>query len=114
DPRGHRIRRDPRARVHRNGRERKDDQGPRAAGRPRPGIPDDAGVPRVHRRQPEGETFVSTPVKVTVTGAAGQIGYALLPRSASGGMLGPDTPVELRLLEIPQAMDAVAGVVMEL
>jgi len=57
---------------------------------------------------------VSTPVKVTVTGAAGQIGYALLPRIASGGMLGPDTPVELRLLEIPQAMDAVSGVVMEL
>jgi malate dehydrogenase len=57
---------------------------------------------------------VSTPVKVTVTGAAGQIGYALLPRIASGGMLGPDTSVELRLLEIPQAMDAVAGVVMEL
>jgi malate dehydrogenase len=57
---------------------------------------------------------VSTPVKVTVTGAAGQIGYALLPRIASGGMLGPDTSVELRLLEIPQAMDALAGVVMEL
>jgi malate dehydrogenase len=57
---------------------------------------------------------VSTPVTVTVTGAAGQIGYALLPRIASGGMLGPDTQVELRLLEIPQAMSAVAGVVMEL
>jgi len=54
------------------------------------------------------------PVKVTVTGAAGQIGYALLPRIASGDMLGHDTPVELRLLEIPQAMKAVAGVVMEL
>jgi malate dehydrogenase len=57
---------------------------------------------------------VSTPVTVTVTGAAGQIGYALLPRIASGGMLGPDTQVELRLLEIPQAMSALAGVVMEL
>ncbi len=57
---------------------------------------------------------MSTPVTVTVTGAAGQIGYALLPRIASGGMLGPDTEVDLRLLEIPQAMDAVAGVVMEL
>jgi malate dehydrogenase len=57
---------------------------------------------------------VSTPVKVTVTGAAGQIGYALLPRIASGGMLGSDTQVELRLLEIPQAMGALAGVVMEL
>ena len=57
---------------------------------------------------------MSTPVKVTVTGAAGQIGYALLPRIASGQLLGPDTPVELRLLEIPDAMKAVAGVVMEL
>jgi malate dehydrogenase len=57
---------------------------------------------------------VSTPVTLTVTGAAGQIGYALLPRIASGGMLGPDTQVELRLLEIPQAMSALAGVVMEL
>jgi malate dehydrogenase len=57
---------------------------------------------------------VSTHVTVTVTGAAGQIGYALLPRIASGGMLGPDTQVELRLLEIPQAMSALAGVVMEL
>ncbi len=57
---------------------------------------------------------MSTPVTVTVTGAAGQIGYALLPRIASGGMLGPDTQVELRLLEIPQAMSALAGVVMEL
>ena len=55
-----------------------------------------------------------TPVKVTVTGAAGQIGYALLPRVASGQLLGPDTTVELRLLEIPQAMQAVEGVVMEL
>jgi malate dehydrogenase len=55
-----------------------------------------------------------TPVKVTVTGAAGQIGYAILPRIASGQMLGPDTLVELRLLEIPDAMKAVEGVVMEL
>jgi malate dehydrogenase len=54
------------------------------------------------------------PVKVAVTGAAGQIGYALLPRIANGEALGPDTPVELRLLEIPDAMKAVAGVVMEL
>jgi malate dehydrogenase len=57
---------------------------------------------------------VSNPVKVTVTGAAGQIGYALLPRVASGQLLGPDTHVELRLLEIPDAMKAVEGVVMEL
>jgi malate dehydrogenase len=56
----------------------------------------------------------STPVTVTVTGAAGQIGYALLPRIASGNMLGEDTLVELRLLEIPQAMQALEGVVMEI
>ena len=55
-----------------------------------------------------------TPVKVTVTGAAGQIGYALLPRIASGQLLGPETTVELRLLEIPDAMQALEGVVMEL
>jgi malate dehydrogenase len=57
---------------------------------------------------------VARPVKVTVTGAAGQIGYALLPRIASGDILGRDTTVELRLLEIPDAMKTVAGVVMEL
>ena len=57
---------------------------------------------------------MSNPVKVTVTGAAGQIGYAILPRIASGQLLGPETPVELRLLEIPDAMKAVEGVVMEL
>jgi malate dehydrogenase len=54
------------------------------------------------------------PVTVAVTGAAGQIGYALLPRIAAGDLLGDDTPVELRLLEIPDAMKALAGVVMEL
>ncbi len=54
------------------------------------------------------------PVRVTVTGAAGQIGYALLFRIASGEMLGKDQPVILQLLEIPPAMDAVRGVVMEL
>lgn len=57
---------------------------------------------------------MSTPVKVTVTGAAGQIGYALLFRIASGQMLGPDTPVELKLLEIPQAVKAAEGTAMEL
>ena len=56
----------------------------------------------------------NTPVKVTVTGAAGQIGYALLFRIASGQMLGPDTPVELRLLEVPQAVGALEGVAYEL
>jgi malate dehydrogenase len=53
-------------------------------------------------------------VKVAVTGAAGQIGYSLLFRIASGSMLGPDQPVELRLIEIPIALQALEGVVMEL
>ena len=57
---------------------------------------------------------MSTPVKVTVTGAAGQIGYALLFRIASGQMLGPETPVELSLLEIPDAVKAAEGTAMEL
>jgi len=54
------------------------------------------------------------PVRVAVTGAAGQIGYSLLFRIASGQMLGADQPVILQLLEIPQALNAVRGVVMEL
>ncbi|HYF51638.1 MAG TPA: malate dehydrogenase [Planctomycetota bacterium] len=54
------------------------------------------------------------PVHVTVTGAAGQIGYALLFRIASGQMLGPDQPVVLRLLEVEPAMKALNGVIMEL
>jgi malate dehydrogenase len=53
-------------------------------------------------------------VKVAVTGAAGQIGYSLLFRIASGSLLGPDTPVELRLLEITPALKSLEGVVMEL
>jgi malate dehydrogenase len=57
---------------------------------------------------------MSSPVKVVVTGAAGQIGYALVYRIASGQMLGPDTKVELRLLEVPQARGALDGVAMEL
>ncbi|HYN30551.1 MAG TPA: malate dehydrogenase [Dermatophilaceae bacterium] len=56
----------------------------------------------------------TSPVKVAVTGAAGQIGYSLLFRIASGALLGPDTPVELRLLEITPALKALEGVVMEL
>ncbi len=56
----------------------------------------------------------TTPVKVSVTGAAGQIGYSLLFRIASGALLGPDTPVELRLLEIAPALKSLEGVVMEL
>ena len=54
------------------------------------------------------------PIHVAVTGAAGQIGYALLFRIASGSMLGPDQPVVLRLLEITPALKALEGVVMEL
>jgi malate dehydrogenase len=58
---------------------------------------------------------VSTPpVKVAVTGAAGQIGYSLLFRLASGALLGPDTPIQLRLLEITPALKSLEGVVMEL
>ncbi len=57
---------------------------------------------------------MARPVRVVVTGAAGQIGYALLFRIASGQLLGPDTPIELRMLEIPQARGALDGVAMEL
>jgi malate dehydrogenase len=57
---------------------------------------------------------VSNPVRVTVTGAAGQIGYSIVFRIASGQLLGPNQPVDLRLLEIPQAMGALDGVAMEL
>jgi malate dehydrogenase len=57
---------------------------------------------------------VKSPVNVTVTGAAGQIGYSLLFRIGSGGLFGPDQPVVLRLLEIEPAMPALEGVVMEL
>src|SRR5215210_5480269 len=53
-------------------------------------------------------------VKVAVSGAAGQIGYALLFRIASGQMLGPDTKVALKLLEIPQAVKAAEGTTLEL
>ena len=57
---------------------------------------------------------MKAPVRVAVTGAAGQIGYSLLFRIAAGEMLGKDQPVILQLLEIPQAMKALEGVVMEL
>jgi len=80
-----------------------------------------AGKQRCYRRRgispisSEGDSIVSTtPVKVAVTGAAGQIGYSLLFRIASGAIFGPDTPVELRLLEIAPALKALEGVVMEL
>ncbi len=57
---------------------------------------------------------MTQPVRVAITGAAGQIGYQLSFRIAAGDMLGPDQPVSLHLLEIPPAMGALAGVVMEL
>ena len=57
---------------------------------------------------------MATPVRVAVTGAAGQIGYSLLFRIAAGDLLGPDQPVQLRLLEIEPALPALAGVAMEL
>lgn len=57
---------------------------------------------------------MKAPVRVAVTGAAGQIGYALLFRIASGEMLGKDQPVVLQLLDLPQAQDALKGVMMEL
>ncbi len=57
---------------------------------------------------------MSNPVRVTVTGAAGQIGYSIVFRIASGELLGADVPIDLRLLEIPQAMGALEGVAMEL
>ncbi len=57
---------------------------------------------------------MTNPVRVTVTGAAGQIGYSIVFRIASGQLLGPDQPVDLRLLEIPPAMGALEGVAMEI
>jgi malate dehydrogenase len=66
------------------------------------------------RRDNQENDMAQAPVKVTVTGAAGQIGYALLFRIASGQLLGPDTPVRLSLLEIPQAVKAAEGTAMEL
>ncbi|MGA0313432.1 MAG: lactate/malate family dehydrogenase, partial [Ilumatobacteraceae bacterium] len=59
-------------------------------------------------------TSSTAPVRVAVTGAAGQIGYSLLFRIASGSMLGPDTPIALQLLEITPALGALEGVRMEL
>jgi malate dehydrogenase len=58
--------------------------------------------------------LTDTPVRVAVTGAAGQIGYAILFRIASGQLLGPDTPLHLSLLEIPEAVKAAEGTAMEL
>ena len=57
---------------------------------------------------------MNSPIKVAVTGAAGQIGYSLLPRLASGAIFGPDQPIDLHLIEIPPALKVLEGVVMEL
>ncbi len=57
---------------------------------------------------------MKSPIRVAVTGAAGQIGYSLVYRLANGEPFGPDQPVILQLLEIPQAQDALRGVVMEM
>ncbi len=57
---------------------------------------------------------MKSPVRVVITGAAGNIGYAMAFRIASGTMLGPDQPVILQLLEITPALQALQGVVMEL
>src|SRR4051812_10289502 len=57
---------------------------------------------------------MNSPIKVAITGAAGQIGYQLVFRVASGALFGPDQPVSLSLIEIPPALDALKGVVMEL
>jgi len=71
--------------------------------------------PEPHDLLHKEQTDVSaSPLKVAVTGAAGQIGYSLLFRLASGSLLGPDRPIELRLLEIEPALKALEGVVMEL
>src|SRR6185437_9324661 len=70
--------------------------------------------PHCHQSQEKTPMSNTQPMTVTVTGAAGQIGYALLFRIASGAMLGSDTSVRLRLLEIPPALKAAEGTAMEL
>src|SRR5919198_830541 len=87
-------------------------------------MPRDRSFVRPHPRAPRARTptaschtekdMTRTPVNVTVTGAAGQIGYALLFRIASGQLLGADVPVKLRLLEITPAVKAAEGTAMEL
>src|ERR1700724_2709858 len=57
---------------------------------------------------------MNSPIKIAITGAAGQIGYALVFRPSSGAMFGPDQPVALHLIEIPAGFEALKGVVMEL
>jgi len=71
-------------------------------------------IPKAPKFSSRGFATEKAPVRVTVTGASGQIGYALLFRIASGEMLGKDQPVHLNLLELPPAMKALQGVTMEL
>ncbi|EQD67275.1 malate dehydrogenase, partial [mine drainage metagenome] len=71
-------------------------------------------LPEYKHSFPQESLPMKTPVRVAVTGAAGQIGYALLFRIAAGDMLGSDQPVILHLLEITPALPALQGVVMEL
>src|SRR5579884_1963685 len=71
-------------------------------------------IRRVRSPRPGDESVPDTPVRVAVTGAAGQIGYAILFRIASGQLLGSDTKVHLSLLEIPDAVRAAEGTAMEL
>src|SRR3990170_2661267 len=61
-----------------------------------------------------GPSTMTEPIRIAVTGAGGQIGYALLFRIASGGLFGPDRPVSLRLLEITPALPSLNGTLMEL
>ncbi len=58
--------------------------------------------------------MMQSPIKIAVTGAAGQIGYSLVFRIASGAMFGPSQPIAMSLIEIPSALGALEGVVMEL
>jgi len=69
---------------------------------------------RLNRVAEEGMQNLREPVRVAITGASGQIGYSLIFRIASGAMFGPNTPVILHLLELPQALKSLQGVVMEL
>jgi malate dehydrogenase len=86
---------------------------------PRSGLDERAGSPQKSpfSRETRGYStliLMKNPIRVAVTGAAGQIGYSLLFRIASGSMFGPDQPVELHLVEVPGALGTLEGVVMEL
>src|SRR5207253_1891610 len=103
------ARRAPRQRRHRDGRRRAHrgaDRGPLDPARRRCGRGGSRGLTSA--------PMAKNPVRVAVTGAAGQIGYSLLFRIASGDLLGPDQPIVLSLLEITPALGALEGVVMEL